>query len=59
MPSLTEYAMLLLAHDWHYDRADDRHAYRQGHEERVWLTSIARQTDDHAALYRRAYYMHR
>ena len=59
MLSLTSFAQLLLAHDWFYDRADDRRAYLQGQNERTWLVQVSRQSEDHAALYRRAFYLHR
>lgn len=39
---ISEYAALLLGHDWFYSYADDHNAYRQGREERLWLQDLAR-----------------
>jgi len=54
MVSISDFAQLLLAHDWYYDRADDSRVYQQGRSERLWLEFVSCQSDDHAALYRRA-----
>ena len=46
--NLHEYYRALMAHDWHYQRSDDSHAYRRGRDDRDRLVQIANSHADEA-----------